>query len=107
MGQLLSSPRTDVEFSPDGRRLLITTCGDAAGCQTSWWNGASLPGLTARRPHVSAEGHWIVAGGVLLHEPSGETRTFDADARVAVFAPNGDIITGRPDGSMARFCRGP
>jgi hypothetical protein len=43
----------------------------------------------------------------LLHEPSGEVRMLDADATVALFAPNGDVINGRREGSLARFCRSP
>ncbi len=98
-------PRTDVEFSSDARRLLVTTCPSL--CESSWWNdGRPLPGLSAPHPRVSAEGHWIASGGALFHEPSGDRRMLDNDATVAIFAPNGDVITGHEDGSLSRFCRG-
>ena len=47
----------------------------------------------------------MVAGGTLLHLPSGSARVFDPAADVALFAPNGDIIAGDPDLTMTRSCR--
>ena len=46
-----------------------------------------------------------VAGKTLMHLPSGEMRTLAPDARVAAFAPNGDIIAVLADESLVRYCR--
>jgi hypothetical protein len=67
----------------------------------------ALPELSGAQAAISAEGHWLVSGGAALHLPSGETRSFDPDALLSVFAPNGDIIAVRKDNSIARYCRSP
>ena len=112
-------PRDDVKWSPDGRELVVSkNCrqrADAAfsaamECEASAYAGDGrlvrrLPELSAPFPSYSPEGHWMVAGGTLLHRPSGSTRVFDPVADVALFAPNGDIIAGDPDLTMTRYCR--
>jgi WD40 repeat protein len=113
-------PLEDVKFSPDGRELLVSrycrdqpdaSDGAALSCATLLYSVASgksigtLPELTAPFPAYSPEGQWMVAGGVLLHRPSGEVRVFDPVADVAIFAPNGDVIAGDPDLTLTRYCR--
>ena len=50
-----------------------------------------------------------MAGGTLLHLPSGDTRTLDSKRTIAtaVFTSGGDIIGGTKDGALVRYCRGP
>jgi hypothetical protein len=66
-----------------------------------------LPELGAAHPSFSPEGSWIVAGGTLLHLPSGDVRKLDADmmTTTALFTPDGDIIAGSADDVLTRYCR--
>jgi hypothetical protein len=64
-----------------------------------------LAGLEAQRANFSAEGDWIVSGNALMHLPTGQLRTLDPDARLAAFAPNGDIIAALADQGLVRYCR--
>jgi hypothetical protein len=87
------------------RHGIRTTCcasGSVDECRTTL-SGATLIG--GRHPRLSNEGHWLIAAGALLHAPSGETRMLDETASEALFAPNGDVIAGRTDGSVVRYCR--
>ena len=82
-----------------------TSCcggGDVSECRTTI-SGTTLTG--GRHPRLSSEQHWLVAAGTLLHLPSGETRAFDENVSEALFAPNGDVIAGRMDGTVVRYCR--
>jgi hypothetical protein len=79
-----------------------TTCCGGFDCQTTF-EGVTLNG--GRHPRFSSEGHWLIAAGTLLHAPSGETRVLDEMASEALFAPNGDVIAGRTDGTIVRYCR--
>ena len=98
----------DIVLAPDGGRL-FSTCPQASvsrpnECRTEY--GWVRRELTAPSPRFSPEGHWIVADATLLHAPSGATRTLDdATATVSMFTPEGDIIAGGSDGSLAGFCR--
>jgi WD40 repeat protein len=101
----------DVVVAPDGVGVLTSSClqvfepSDTIRCDTRSDRSGLLSDLTAPFPSFSSEGHWVAAGGTLLHLPSGETRTLDPAALVAVFTPDGDLIVGEPDGSLAGFCR--
>lgn len=95
-----------IEVSPDGSTLVDTRCDSSPGCRSSLrGQPGAFRGMTARHPRFSNEGHWVVAGGTLLHLPSGETRVYDEQASEALFAPNGDIIAGLNDASLVRYCR--
>jgi hypothetical protein len=110
----LSQWGNEVRFSPDETKLLVSHC-DMWTCDATLYavaDGApvqELPALTAPHPSFSPEGHWVIAGGVLQHLPSGATRSLDASGKttVAIFAPNGDIIAGAKDESVTRYCRDP
>jgi hypothetical protein len=99
----------DFVMAPDGVGRLGSTCTQVSAsranqCRTDY-RGAR-PELTAPFPRFSPEGHWITAGATQLHAPSGATRTLDdATAMVSMFTPEGDIIAGGSDGSLAGFCR--
>lgn len=104
--------RKSVTVSPNGSAILTSDrCPDRDDeetyCTLLHEQGATLdlPALSAPFPDFSAEGHWIVSGGVLLHLPSGQTRVFDANAVVALFAPNGDIIAADAAFGLTRYCR--
>jgi len=66
-----------------------------------------LPELQSPHPSFSPEGSWIVAGGTLLHLPSGDVRKLDPDlaTTTALFTPDGDIIAGSADDVLTRYCR--
>jgi hypothetical protein len=113
-------PRDEVKWAPDGREILVSRgCQQRAGvaysapmvCTASAYAVSdgrrveTFRDLTAPFPSYSPEGHWMVAGGTLLHRPSGEARVFDPAAGVALFAPNGDIIAGDSDLTLTRYCR--
>ena len=104
----------DVSFSPDERQLLVSRCTEtSAGCVVSLLSvdtGAvlrGLPELQSAHPSFSPEGSWIVAGGTLLHLPSGDVRKLDPDlaTTTALFTPDGDIIAGSADDVLTRYCR--
>jgi len=98
-------PYDDVEISSQGS-LATSVCkqaSDGLSCVTNYLG--EVPALTAPHPKISGEGNWIVAGGSLYHSPTGELRVFDPEARVALFTPNGDIVSARRDSSLALYCR--
>jgi WD40 repeat protein len=106
----------DVSFSPDERQLLVSRCEEPSGnCVASLLDvetGAilrPLPELPAPHPSFSPEGSWIVAGGTLLHLPSGDVRTLEPGVATttALFTPDGDIIAGAADDALTRYCRSP
>jgi DNA topoisomerase VI subunit B len=39
--------------------------------------------------------------------PTRETVVVDPNARVSLFTPEGNLIVGERDGSLARYCRTP
>jgi WD40 repeat protein len=101
----------DFVLAPDGVGELRSTCTHEPASQTyhcrTDYRGLR-PELTAPFPRFSPEGHWIAAGATLLHVPSGATRTLDAPtALVSTFTPDGDLVAGGSDGSVAGFCRSP
>jgi WD40 repeat protein len=104
----------DVSFSPDETQLLVSRCSHSSkDCRANLLSvetGAilrGLPELPAPHPSFSPEGSWIVAGGTLLHLPSGDVRELDPDlvTTTALFTPDGDIIAGSADGALTRYCR--
>ena len=104
----------DVSFSPDERQLLVSRCEETSGgCVASLLDvdtGAvlrRLPDLQSAHPSFSPEGSWIVAGGTLLHLPSGDVRPLDpgVTTTTALFTPDGDIIAGSADDVLTRYCR--
>jgi len=104
----------DVSFSPDETQLLVSRCTEPSGsCLVSILSvdtGAvlrGLPELQSPHPSFSPEGSWIVAGGTLLHLPSGDVRTLDPGVATttALFTPDGDIIAGSADDVLTRYCR--
>lgn len=108
----------DVAFSPDQNQLLVSACAPLTGtaCETALRSVATgavvraLPELQAPHPAFSPDGSWIVAGATLLHLPSGDTRTVDANLReisTALFTPGGDIIVSSSRGTLVRYCRNP
>jgi WD40 repeat protein len=108
-------PFDDLVIAPDGNdaiasghcRAVIDDLGATEQCftQPSSDRWEALPEQMAPYPAFSPEGNWVVAGPTLVHLPTGETRVFDADARVAIFTPEGDIIAGERSGDLARYCR--
>jgi hypothetical protein len=106
----------DVAFSPDETQVLVSQCISRGACEApvllSAQTGAllrHLPELQAPHPSFSPDGSWVVAGGTLLHLASGDVRTLDPTAQptVALFTPEGDIITGSADDVLTRYCRSP
>jgi hypothetical protein len=104
----------DVSFSPDETQLLVSRCTTfSAGCVVSLLSVdtgtvlRALPELQSSHPSFSPEGSWIVAGGTLLHLPSGDVRKLDPDqaTTTALFTPDGDIIAGSADDALTRYCR--
>ena len=109
-GLLLSEKA--VEFSPDGRRIAVTTCEDSGSeCTSEQFDTADglsqgvIPELEGDRVRYSPEGHWAVSGGKLLHLPSGRSLEYAADASAAAFTPQGGIIAGMSDGALVHYCR--
>jgi hypothetical protein len=104
-----------VEFSPDSKEAIITRharggVGDVAYTSARYnaLTGAiitQLPQLSGDRVRYSPEGHWIVSGDRALHQPSGTTVQLDPSSKVAIFTPQGDIISGEADGSLVHYCR--
>jgi len=118
--QLLNAPSEDyfrdAQFAPGGQTLLVSRCdgpGPATGCVHALQavsNGAlveQLPQLTASRARFSGEGNWVVSGPTVLHVPTNESVTFDPNATLSTFAPNGDIIAILKDDTLTRYCRTP
>jgi hypothetical protein len=109
----LGGSESSVQLSPDSQQLVLTECNFAVGreCRSARYSSqdASLlgeaPGLSGRHARFSPEGHWLVSGSRVLHVPTGALVDYAIDASEAVFAPNGDIITGASDGSLVRYCR--
>ncbi|MES1205698.1 MAG: hypothetical protein ABUS79_07140 [Pseudomonadota bacterium] len=105
----------DVQFAPGGQTLLVSRCngGIGAACVHALQavsDGAlvrQLPELTGLRAHFSGEGNWVISGPTVLHLPTNELVTFDANATLSTFAPNGDIISILKDNTLARYCRTP
>ena len=113
-GRITSGLANDVSFSPDEAQLLVSRCNESTnGCLVSLVSvetGAivrGLPELQTAHPSFSPEGSWIVAGGTLLHLPSGDVRKLDPDlaTTTALFTPDGDIIAGSADDVLTRYCR--
>jgi WD40 repeat protein len=111
---LVDGLANDVSFSPDERQLLVSRCEEiSGGCVVSLLDvdtGAvlrRLPELQSAHPSFSPEGSWIVAGGTLLHLPSGDVRALDpgVTTTTALFTPDGDIIAGSADDVLTRYCR--
>jgi WD40 repeat protein len=108
-----TSGENAVEFSPDGEDIVVTRCDEGIldACRSERYaslDGAArgeLPGLEGDRARYSLEGHWLVSRGRVLHLPSGASHEYAPGATAAAFVPDGDIIAGMPDGSLARFCR--
>jgi WD40 repeat protein len=101
-----------VEFSPDGREIVVTRCLETPSlCDSERYragDGSSLgalPELRGDRVRYSPEGHWVVSGARLLHLPLGTSLEYSSDATVAAFTPDGGIIAGTADGSLVRYCR--
>jgi WD40 repeat protein len=102
----------DVSFSPDETQLLVSRCTQTS-CRINLLSvetGAiarGLPDLQAPHPSFSPDGSWIVAGGTLLHLPSGDVRELDpaVATTTALFAPDGDIIAASANGVLTRYCR--
>jgi hypothetical protein len=113
------TPLDDYVLSPDGSDYVVSSgckqvfddLGETYSCRTQLgstrFGEPSVPELTAPFPSFSPEGHWLAAGPTLIHLPTRETVVVDPDARVSIFTPEGDIIAGERDGSLARFCRTP
>jgi hypothetical protein len=105
-------PREYIELAPNGKDRIFTGWTGDQGWRSSYNGGPPLLSATAapshpRAPRFSREGHWVVLGGTLVHLPSGEIRLLDLAATEGLFAPNGDVIFGERDESIARFCRTP
>ena len=100
----------DVDVTADGAHLLHTVCTPEAGCQSSLsGTAADLSALNEAQPFsrrdISSEGHWVAAGGVLVHWPSDSVVKYAEGATAARFAPNGDVVAGFANGDLARYCR--
>lgn len=94
-----------VEYSADGSLLLSTSCRDDV-CRSTLGDGRlSALDSPIRHRHVSRDGHWIIAGGTLLHWSSGTVQSLPDPISVSLFAPNGDVIAGLEDGTLVRYCR--
>jgi hypothetical protein len=117
--QLIDAPSEDyfrdAQFAPGGQTLLVSRCDGpfGMGCVHALQavsNGAlvqQLPQLTASRARFSGEGNWVVSGPTVLHVPTNESVTFDPNATLSAFAPNGDIIAILKDDTLTRYCRTP
>lgn len=115
--QTARSPFDDIVISPDGVDAIFSSdceqvfddLGETHACravlESSRFSDGFLPELTAPFPSFSPEAHWVVAGPQLRHLPSGTGVELDPAARVSLFTPEGDIIVGERDGSLARYCR--
>jgi hypothetical protein len=113
-GGLTNGLANDVSFSPDERQLLVSRCTEIrGGCVVSLLDVDTgqilrgLPELQSPHPSFSPEGSWIVAGGTLLHLPSGDVRALNPEVATttALFTPDGDIIAGSADDVLTRYCR--
>jgi WD40 repeat protein len=103
-----------VELAPRGDEFVLTRCREPSAvdaCSSTRYDFAAgkqlgaLPELTGDRVRYSPEGHWLVSQNRLLHVPSGAIREYSTSASVALFTPEGDIVSGESDGSLVRYCR--
>jgi hypothetical protein len=101
-----------VVFSRDGQELTSSLCPlHNQGCRVTRHRAtdgsriADVPELEGDRVRYSPEGHWLVSKGQLFHLPTGATLSYAQDVEVAAFTPEGDLIAGALDGSIARYCR--
>jgi WD40 repeat protein len=103
-----------VEFSSDGREIVVTRCSGNAfdtACSSTRYSAkdgallGALPELQGDRVRYSPESHWLLSRNLLLHLPSGAILDYASEAEVAAFTPNGDVIAGLRDGSLVRYCR--
>jgi WD40 repeat protein len=102
----------DVVFSPDGAELVITRCAQHnQECVATRYHTADgseigrVPRLTGEQVRFSPDGDWLISRNQLVHLPSGANLELPAAVAVAVFTPEGDIISGEADGSLVRHCR--
>jgi hypothetical protein len=104
-----------VEYAPDGKEAIITRHGRSNLGEVAYTSArynaltgaiiTQLPQLSGDRVRYSPEGHWIVSGDRALHQASGTTVQLDPSSKVAIFTPQGDIISGEADGSLVHYCR--
>lgn len=103
-----------VQFSPDGKEVIITTAGDGidddvySSVRHNAITGqtiANVPQLSGDRVRYSPEQHWLVSRNFALHLPSGSLFELSGRTTEALFTPQGDIIAGEADGSLVRYCR--
>ena len=110
-----------VAFSPDGRQLVVSTCGHLAPSFASQRcpgparvlavaDGAELRRLAApspRRPVFTADGTGLLAGDQLMDLQSGELRTLpagDTPITLATTSPDGRIFAAEQSGIIRVFC---
>jgi WD40 repeat protein len=103
-----------VAFTPDGSLLLISTA--STGTSSDTWQtttrlvrvadgtlvrdfGASL----GRRPSLSADGAWLVAGTDLIHLATDTRRALDQPASISIFLPDGRIAAAAPGERFVRL----
>jgi WD40 repeat protein len=102
-----------VTFSPDGEEAVITRQVDGSdppvqvSTRYAVQSGSPLGSvpLAGQRVRYSPEGHWLVSEGRAWHSPTGAVVEFAKDAKASLFTPQGDVIAGKLDGSLVRYCR--
>jgi len=125
-GLFRNSPGTPYTSAPEKFRLRRAPGVVALGKPSLLWTGTELfpsvdklPGdrwvgldgkklmelpLGGNNDRFSPSGGWTLADGEAFHIGTGRLEPLDKAATASVFTPTGDVITGRSDGTLAKYC---
>jgi WD40 repeat protein len=110
-----------VVFTPDGTRMLVSNAQQrwGAGSNEGWQVNTRLlrvedgsvirdyGNALDRRPSLSPDGQWVVAGAVVFQVDSGAGVTLDRNVVLSTFLPDGRIAAADRANQMTLYCPGP
>jgi hypothetical protein len=110
-----------VVFTPDGTRMLVSNAQQrwGAGSNEGWQVNTRLlrvedgsvirdyGNALDRRPSLSPDGQWVVAGAVVFQLESGAGVTLDRNVVLSTFLPDGRIAAADRANQMTLYCPGP